>query len=367
LSGKKQQLDELITGAEGAAQVASEQRAMFDDKLITKIKQLTRSKAFREGDVEVLLNSKNAQQVSDAIEEVRLKLNDPEMSAGDAIDYISSLPNKSELKVKRDPNVKTLKKEIAELENKTIIKRDDEGIITSATAERKAPTIDQILKDKEKQFNLEQKEINKQEFEGYKTPAQKLNQEKQKIAAALREGSSDGLPEVVPNSNVRNGVTGKIKDTTDYFLKTGKAKLESLGGNGKEAAKRLEQFRMDHNIEAGTDIDSYNKTIKNMGDDSIERINRYLDGQKVELNTQEKEAALSIRAQLNKVLDKAKQVGIQTKDTQTGERSLIGRMENYLPHSIDVDKLSKEMQDTKSFVEKMALGKVEFHCGITNN
>ena len=33
----------------------------------------------------------------------------------------------------------------------------------------------------------------------------------------------------------------------------------------------------------------------------------------------------------------------------------------------DVDKLIKELQDAKVIVEKLDLGKVEFHCGITNN
>ena len=35
--------------------------------------------------------------------------------------------------------------------------------------------------------------------------------------------------------------------------------------------------------------------------------------------------------------------------------------------SRDVDKLIEEMQDTKTFVEKMNIGRVEFYCGITYN
>lgn len=118
----KNTVEEAKNLAKGTAQVAQEQRAVFDPDMINLAKKLAKTKSYAEGDVETLRTIKNGEYgtfISDLTEKVR-SLVDPAMSDSDAFKYVSELPSKAETAVKQS-GIKVAQQELdmadAELKN----------------------------------------------------------------------------------------------------------------------------------------------------------------------------------------------------------------------------------------------------------
>jgi len=91
-------LDLAKTEKIGLKQTAEELRQPFGDEMISKAKNLAKSKLYKEGDIESIRTAADPDTntfISDLTERVRQTLNKPDMSEDDAFRYITELPNKT--------------------------------------------------------------------------------------------------------------------------------------------------------------------------------------------------------------------------------------------------------------------------------
>ncbi len=176
------------------------------------------------------------------------------------------------------------------------------------------------------------------------TQKKKLDNAIKTIEQSIKENSSDGLPPpTTPDMplNQQPGLWDRIKNVAKVVVKESRAILNDMGTNGKEAAKRIDNYFNDAERMAGGAVADYNTSTKSLTTETVERLNKALDGQDVKLNKAEQKILGQLRGQLDQYAGEAQKARMEIRRPD-GTKVEFQPRENYLPHMVDMDKLKAQ-------------------------
>lgn len=159
----------------------------------------------------------------------------------------------------------------------------------------------------------------------------------------------------------------KLSGLYDQALVKSRNILNSMGDAGKQLASKIDNYYNNSERMVGGASADYQQVVKNLSPQSLENVLRSLDGQQIQLNPAETQAAAQLRSVLNQFASGAQQANllIRRPDGSTVPFQPLG---NYLPHSIDINKLAENKDlAIKSLVDSGQLPNIDVATNIVND
>ena len=227
-------------------------------------------------------------------------------------------------------------------------KTDFNKQMTEADKSMKLQTVKDLFDeyDKEAQASLKEKY-------NLRTPEKFISEQekaKQSFTDTEQLNKDSGIP---PGGLPPKAIGGektfgqKLKGLKDQIITSSRDLLNSMGEGGKQLAKRLDDMNNTSERMTGNFVADYGKAVSGLKDDQIENVLKFLDGQSVELNSQETVVANALRKQLNKAAEESIKSKLEIK-LPDGKKVPFTPRENYLPHILDVEKLKNFRDETIS-------------------
>ena len=165
-------------------------------------------------------------------------------------------------------------------------------------------------------------------------------------------------PEGAPIGPIRKN--NILTSLSDEMIRRSKYVVQKMGISGKELSKRVDAVYQNAEIKAGNLVADLKNAYQGLNKQNIENINRFLDGQDVQLTPQEIQVSQKIRTMLDSVVTEGQQKGLQEL-LPDGNIVPLQKRENYFPQIIDLKKLEQYKQvvidhliSTKQFPDQNA-------------